>query len=99
MVNVHFTLKRRESHVIVTLCDIELLGKTLKFEEVEFHISEKFYGGKIIPIDDAINALSQATMANLIGKESVSRAIQAGYIHEDAVLWIGDVPHAQWLRL
>ena len=99
MVNVHFTKKQRESHVIVTLCDIGLLGKTLKFKDVEFHISEKFYGGKIIPIDAAINALDQATMANLIGKDSVSHAIKAGYIHEDAVLWIGDIPHAQWLRL
>ncbi len=99
MVNVHFSIKRRESHVIVTLCDYELLGKTLKHGDIEFNISESFYGGKVIPLDNAIEALSVATIANLIGKESVQGAIKAGYIHEEAVLWIGDVPHAQWMRL
>ncbi len=99
MVNVHFTMRRRQSHVIITLCDIELLGKTLKHGDIEFNISESFYAGDVVPLDNALDALSQATIANLVGRESVEGAIRAGYIHEEAVLWIGDVPHAQWVRL
>ena len=43
--------------------------------------------------------LKDATIANMIGQNTVKAAIDAGIVHESAVIFIEGHPHAQWVRL
>ena len=84
---------------IVAVCDEEILGKTLEGGKVPFKVSEGFYKGTLGDVDEAIAAMKQATICNLIGKKIVEAAIDCNMDHERAIIYFGDVPHAQIVKL
>jgi hypothetical protein len=86
-------------HYIVAICDKPLLGKTLIEGQIKFKVSEEFYGGELVDSKICLNHLEKATIANMIGKSAVQTAINAGLVHEQAVLYIEGHPHAQWVKL
>lgn len=86
---------RRGRDIIVAACDAELLGKTLEGWRVPFIVSEGFYKGTPASVEEALDALRKATICNLVGKRIVEAAIRMGIIHETAVIYLGEVPHAQ----
>ena len=83
----------------VAVCDEEILGKTLEGGKVPFKVSEGFYKGTLGEVDEAIAAMKQATICNLVGKKIVEAAIDCNMVHERAVIYFGDVPHAQIVKL
>jgi len=83
---------------VVAICDSELLGK--KFEEGVklLNVRENFYNGEELNKEETIkkikfHAKEDATF-NIVGKESIDAAIQAGIINEDSVGTIKDIPYA-----
>ena len=84
---------------LVAVCDEEILGKTLEGGRVPFKVSEGFYKGTLGEVDEAIAAMKQATICNLIGKKIVEAAIDCNMVHERAIIYFGDVPHAQIVKL
>jgi len=99
MQEVYAKLKQTGNDVVLAICDIELLGKTLQEGKITFKVKDEFYNGGKILVDDAINMIKNATVVNLIGKCCVEKAIQNGYVHPDAVLNISGIPHAQIMRI
>ncbi len=89
----------RFGHYLVAICDKALLGRTLVDGDIEFNVSEKFYGGELVDVETCLQHLRKATIVNMIGEESVSIAIEAGLVHRNAVLYIDGHPHAQWMKL
>lgn len=97
---VYVNVIRRDEHVLVAVCDRELLGKKLSFGDVELEVRESFYGGRLTTVGEAIEIIrTEATIANLMGTDIVSEAIKAGLIHPDATISIGGVLHAQLIKL
>ena len=84
---------------LVAVCDEEILGKTLEGGKVPFKVSEGFYKGTLGEVDEAIAAMKQASICNLIGKKIVEAAIDCNMVHERAIIYFGDVPHAQIVKL
>jgi uncharacterized protein len=84
---------------VVAVCDEEILGKTLEGGRVPFKVSEGFYKGTLGDVDEAIAAMKQATICNLVGKKIVEAAIECSMVHERAVIYFGDIPHAQIVKL
>jgi hypothetical protein len=89
----------RGKDVVVAVCDEDILGKTLEGGKVPFKVSEGFYKGTLGDVDEAIKAMKQATICNLVGKQIVKAAIDCHMVHERAVIYLGDVPHAQIVKL
>jgi hypothetical protein len=85
--------------MVVAVCDEEILGKTLEGGRVPFKVNEGFYKGTLGDVDEAIAAIKQATISNLIGKKIVRAAVEYNMIHERAVIYFGDIPHAQIVKL
>jgi hypothetical protein len=85
--------------VVVAICDAELLGKRIIDEDkgINFYIDPYFYKGELLGVEDALKILGKATIANLVGKRIVDKAVKHGYIHPESILWIKDVPHAQYV--
>ncbi len=86
---------RRGRDILVAACDVELLGKTLHGWRVPFVVSEVFYKGTPTSIEEALDAMKGATICNLVGKRIVEAAIRRGIIQKAAVIYLGEVPHAQ----
>jgi len=95
MHEVYVKSTHRGRETLVAVCDAELLGKTLEGGRVPFKVSEGFYRGVPAELDEALEAMRRATICNLVGKRIVEAAMKKGMVHEAAVIYLGDIPHAQ----
>ncbi|MFQ6106435.1 MAG: DUF424 domain-containing protein [Thermoplasmata archaeon] len=85
---------RRGVEVLLAACDSDILGKTFREEDLRIECSG-FYDGEEVPVEEFVQRMNECTIANLVGKMTVQAAVDAGFINEDCVIWIGEVPHAQ----
>ena len=83
---------------IVAICDADLLGKTFKERSLTLKVSPEFYGGQRVEVYEALNLLREASVINLIGENIVRKAVEENIIHEDGVLKVAGVPHAQLIK-
>ncbi|MFB6250573.1 MAG: DUF424 domain-containing protein [Halobellus sp.] len=86
--------------VLVSVCDSECLGETYAEGEVSLEVTEAFYGGEEADeVDEAtvIESLTRASVANIVGEQAVSVAVEAGIVDEDRVLVVDGTHHAQLL--
>ncbi len=90
-----------EGEVVIAICDYEILDKKLvdSDKNITFYVDPNFYKGEVMSIANALNMLREATIANLIGKNIVEAAIEAGLISREAVIEIAGIPHAQLMVL
>jgi len=84
---------------LVAVCDAELLGKTLDGGRVPFEVSERFYKGVLCDLAEAIEAMGKATIVNMVGKRIVEASIECKLVQKAAVIYFGEVPHAQIVHL
>jgi hypothetical protein len=96
---VYVNIKRRGRHVLLAICDADLLGKTLTDGDITFTIRKEFYSGLKVGADEAVNLINQSTIVNMVGEKIVSRAIERGFVHPQAVLTVSGVPHAQIVKM
>ena len=99
MGRVYVKTMRRGKDTVVAVCDEEIIGATLEGGRVPFTVSEGFYRGVLGDVDEALEAMRRATICNLVGRRIVEAAIGCRLVHERAVVYFGDVPHAQIVKL
>ncbi|WP_053947258.1 DUF424 domain-containing protein [Halolamina sediminis] len=97
-------LRERETErgLLVSVCDPDLVGETFEDGEISLTVEESFYAGEDAVEADAdavIEGLRRASVANLVGEESVGVAVEAGIIDEATVLEVGETRHAQLLQI
>ena len=81
-----------EKNLMLNICDLDLLGKTIVENELNMNISKSYYGDKIIEHDEARNLLKNASIINMVGKETVSLSLEIGIGSEKSVKIIDGVP-------
>jgi len=96
---VYLRTSKHGRDTLVAVCDAELLGKTLEGGRVPFKVNEEFYKGVSGNVDEALEAMRRATICNIVGKKIVGAAIQSKMIRERAIIYFGEIPHAQIVRL
>lgn len=99
----YLRVRQTERDYLVTVCDKELLGKTLTEGELELCVNDRFFGGDLVPIEKCLEQMRIATSFNLIGKEIVDAAVEKRMVNELAVMWIncqdnGKVGHVMFIR-
>jgi hypothetical protein len=92
-------LQKIGRNVLLSMCDKDILGKTLHEGKIVFCVKEDFYKGSRVTLDEAVSLIESSTIVNMVGKNVVKKAIERGYVHPEAVLHIEGVPHAQIVRL
>ncbi|XVH32899.1 DUF424 domain-containing protein [Haloferacaceae archaeon DSL9] len=88
--------------LLVSVCDRDCLGETYEEGEMTLDVTEEFYGGddaELVDEADVIDSLTRASVANIVGEQAVTTAIDAGLVDEERVLAIGGTMHAQLLWL
>ncbi len=96
---VYVKIYGRSDDLIIAICDEELLGSVFKEGDVILDVSREFFGGSKMLIEDSIQLLNNASSAILVGSNIVSKALEAGYIHPDAVSRISEIPYAYIIKL
>ena len=81
-----------QKNTMVNMSDIELIGKDVIDGELKINISENYYGKQIVEKDEAISILKSASIMNLVGKDTISLAIELGIGSKDGVKIISDIP-------
>ena len=81
-----------QKNTMVNMCDVELLGKVVIDGKLKIHISENYYGKQIVDKTEAILLLKSASIMNLVGKDTISLAIDLGIGSESGVKIISDIP-------
>ena len=95
----YMKLNKVGRNVLLAVCDAEIVGKTLHDGKIVFQVKKDFYKGAKVDVDEAMCMIENCNIVNLVGKNVVSRAIEKGYVHPEAVLDIKGVPHAQIVKL
>ena len=81
-----------QKNVMLNICDADLMGKKIMQDKLTMHISEAYYGKKIVEIDEAKTLLKNSSVINMVGKDAVSLAVELGIGSENGVKVISDVP-------
>jgi len=81
--------------VLVAVSDETCLGKEFTEGNVHLKVSKEFYGEEYADKDEVVSALCDATIANLVGEQSVATAVENGFVNPQDVLYVQGVPHAQ----
>jgi len=97
--DVYLNVKKVGNNVILAICDSDLLGKTLREENIVFQVKNEFYNGRKATVEEAVGLIGNSTIVNLVGRACVERAIAQGFVHPEAVLKIEGIPHAQIVKL
>jgi hypothetical protein len=97
--DVYINLRRWGRCILLAICDADVLGKTLKEGKVVLYVSEEFYKGSLVSLEEAIDIVQQSTIVNMVGRSIVESAVERGLVHPEAVLKIDGVPHAQIVKV
>ena len=88
---------RVKEDFVVGICDEELLGKKIG-KELKIEVGSSFYGEKLINEKEAVELMEKSTVCNLLGKKIVRLALEKKFITEENVMFIDDIPHAQFIK-
>lgn len=86
-------------HTLVAVCDAELLGETFREGKLKLEVKAGFYKGIQTSIPDALRAIDEADIANLVGKAIVEAAVRERLVDPSAIVHISGVPHVQIIRM
>jgi hypothetical protein len=86
---------RQGDDIVIGACDEHLLGKKFRDGKLQIDVAKHFYDGERIDVKTLKKFLLDATIANLVGKETVKCAQDLGLVDPAYVLKIKGIPHAQ----
>jgi len=81
-----------QKNTMLNICDAELLGKKIIQDELNMHISESYYGEKLVEKEEAKSLLKNSAIINMVGKKVVSLSIELGIGSENGIKTISDIP-------
>jgi len=90
---------RQGDDVVIGACDEHLLGKKFRKGKLQIDVAKHFYEGERIDRKTLESFLRDATIANLVGNETVTCAIELGLVDPQCILKIKGIPHAQIVQM
>ncbi len=95
-VKIHKDLRRPERSV-TAICDENLINKTLKDEDIEIEITERFYKGDLKDEEETKEIIRTAPNLNMVGKNTI--AVAKKVIEIQTIKTIQGTPIAQIIGL
>jgi len=85
-------ISNNQKNSMLNICDAELLGKKIIQDELNMHISESYYGEKLVDKEEAKSLLKNSSIINMVGKETISLSMELGIGSESGIKTISDIP-------
>ena len=89
----------KEHEKVLAVCDSDLIGKEFREGKLYLKVSERFYKGCEVSVDELKRLLKGAVNVNIAGNKSVQVAIDLGLVKEGEVKKIEGVSIAQFIVL
>ncbi len=96
---ISIKIYKQGNDILIGACDEKLIGKKFVDGKLQIDVSKEFYDGERITVEVLKKYLENATIANLVGEQTVQYAIKLGLVDPDCVLRIKGIPHAQIVRM
>ena len=91
---VFLKIHHRNEIETVACCDEDLLNKVFNEGNLRIEISDHFFGGNLINLDEAINILKQAPYFNIVGDIIINKAVDSQILPKEGVRKINGIPIA-----
>ena len=78
----------------VAACDEELLNQVFMEGDLRIEISNHFFGGNLMQLEEAIDILKHAPYFNIVGKNIIDKAIDNKILLKEGIRAINGVPMA-----
>ena len=85
--------------VLLAAADSSIVGNVIREGKLHLDIRPDFYGDIRVNDETFVSSLGVCTIANLVGKHVVKKAIDEGYVDPDNVISINNIPHAQFTKM
>ncbi len=86
-----------KGQLVVAICDENLLGKKIG-NGLKITVEENFYHGELIDENKALEFMKKSDICNILGKKIVELALKNKFIMKENIIFIGDIPHAQFIQ-
>ena len=96
---ISIKIYKQGDELLIGACDEKLIGKKFTDGKFQINVTKEFYDGKRVDLKTLKKFLRDATIANLVGKETVKCAIEMGLVDPDCIIKIKGVPHAQMVKM
>jgi len=96
---ISIKIYKQGNDLLIGACDEKLIGKKFVKGKFQIDVSKEFYDGERIKAEVLKKYLQDATIANLVGRETIKCAIDLGLIDPECVIKIQGIPHAQMVRM
>lgn len=92
MTKVYLKIHRRNGIETVACCDELLLNQVFCEGSLKIEISERFFGGDLINIEEAVEILKSATFFNVVGNNIVNKVIEHNILPKEGTRSINGIP-------
>ncbi|MBN1800066.1 MAG: DUF424 family protein [Candidatus Lokiarchaeota archaeon] len=96
---VYIKIHCYQEYETIACCDEKLLNQVFKEGNLRIEISEQFFGGKLVQIEEAMKLLRDASSFNIVGENVIDEAIAKNLLPKDGVRIINGVPMAMKMML
>lgn len=92
MFSIH--ISEYQGNKMLNICDDNLLGCRIGDEKngPVMHISKGYYGGQTVSREEASKLLAESSIINMVGRDTVSLAVELGIGSEKGARVISGVP-------
>jgi hypothetical protein len=91
---VYLKIHRRNGIETIACCDELLLNQIFCEGNLKIEISERFFGGDLMKIEEAIEILKTATYFNVVGENIVKMVLKHKILPKEGTRCINGIPMA-----
>jgi hypothetical protein len=91
---VYLKIHCRNEIDTIACCDEPLLNQVFKEGNLKIEITNQFFGGILLNIDEAIEILKEASYFNIVGENIIAKAIDHKILPKEGILSINGIPMA-----
>ncbi len=77
---------------MLNICDVDLIGKTIEQSDLKVNISKSYFAERIIEVKEAEILLKNASIINMVGKQTIDLSIKLGIGSQKGVKEIKGIP-------
>jgi len=94
LIRVYLKVHIKNDLETIACCDEELLNQVYKEGNLRIEISNQFFGGNLIDLEDALLIIKEATCFNIVGEKIIKKAVECKLLPKEGVRYINGVPIA-----
>ena len=81
-----------QNHLMLNICDANLVGKTITKSDFEFNISKSYFAERLVGQNEAEELLKKYTIINMVGEGTISLSVKLGIGSSNGVKKINGIP-------